>query len=161
MKLVYKIIILFIFSCTFYSCSTVKYFTPVNQEYNTENIANFYISSTNLIVNDLRGDNTDQTKDVIERLMLSSYNIFNNNYKEDNIIITIDIIEHRAFFTFMTWNAETILNLNISNENNVLKNIVINGKHSKFNIRGYATAEEVSQRAFDNAIKDLLDILTY
>ena len=61
----------------------------------------------------------------------------------------------------MTWNAETILNLNISNENNVLKNIVINGKQSKFNIRGYATAEEVSQRAFENAIKDLLDILTY
>ena len=98
MKLVNKIIILSIISCAFYSCSTIKYFTPVNQEFNTESIANFHISSTNLIVNDLRGDNIDQTKDVIERLLLSSYNIFNNNYRGDNIIITVDIIEHRAFF---------------------------------------------------------------
>ena len=159
MKQVKFIIILVLISLVIGGCSTVKYFTPNNQEFDVDNISNFHISSTNLIVNDLRGGNLDNSKDVIERILFSSYSMFNNNFQNENITIIVDIIEHRAFFTFMTWNAETKLNLRISDENNILNETEIKTKDKTFNTGGYKSAEKVAQRSFEKAINELLNIL--
>jgi len=157
MKRINIIILLFI-SFTISGCSTVKYFTPNNQEFNADNISTFNLSSVNLIINDLRGENKDQTKVVIERIIMSLNSMINNNLEGEKIII-IDIIEHKSFFTFMIWNAKTILKLSISDKNKIINEIIIKTNDKTFNLYGYKSAEKVAQRSFEKAMDELIDIL--
>jgi len=145
----------FMFSYLFISCSTVKHYTPNTVNFNVDNSVNIQYNSINLIVNDLRGDNIDQTKNTIANVVLSSL----NNFSKGNSIITIDIIEHRAFFTFMRWNAETILKINISDKNFLMIEQTISASDSIFNTGGYRSAERVTQKSFEKAMNDLINIL--
>jgi len=155
MKRFFIVFLAFLFSWLFFSCSTVKYYTPNTVNFNVDNSVNIPHDSINLIVNDLRGDNIDQTKNTIANIVLYSL----NNLNKGKLIITIDIIEHRAFFTFMRWNAETILKLNISNENSLMIEQAINASDSMFNTGGYRSAERVAQKSFEKAMNDLIEIL--
>jgi len=158
MKRFFIVFLVFLLSWLFISCSTVKHYTPNTENFNVDNSVNIPHDSINLIVNDLRGDNIDQTKNIIAHIVLSSLNNLQNNFNNENSIITIDIIEHRAFFTFMRWNAETILKLNISNENSIIIEQTINANDSIFNTGGYRSAERVAQKSFEKAMNDLMEI---
>ena len=158
MKHFFIVFLAFSFSWLFISCSTVKHYTPNIENFNVDNSVNIPHDSINLIVNDLRGDNIDQTKSIIAHIVLSSLNNLQNNFNNKNTIITIDIIEHRAFFTFMRWNAETIIKLNISNENSIIIEQTINANDSIFNTGGYRSAERVAQKSFEKAMNDLMKI---
>jgi len=158
MKRYFIIFLAFLFSWLFISCSTIKHYTPNAGNFNVDNSVNIPHDSINLIVNDLRGDNIDQTKSIIAHIVLSSLNNLQNKFNNENTIITIDIIEHRAFFIFMRWNAETILKLNISNENSIIIEQTIKANDSIFNTDGYRSAERVAQKSFEKAMNDLLNI---
>jgi len=159
MKHIKEIALIFAIIFLICGCSTVKHFTPDNQEFNAESIANYHSSTVNLIVNDLRSENADQTRNVIERILLSNFDLFYDSYKDENIVITVDIIEHRAFFRFSMWNAETILNISIKSENNMLYETKIEETDRAWNMWGYRTGIEVEQRTFDRAMNELLGIL--
>ena len=58
----------------------------------------------------------------------------------------------------MRWNAETIIKLNISNENSIIIEQTINANDSIFNTGGYRSAERIAQKSFEKAMNDLLKI---
>lgn len=112
---------------------------------------------------DLRpqGENLDGLPEVIKLQIGPALSKSPSINRSGTYILRMDIIEHRAFFTLGNWNASTRLRANLLDfkGNTVGKWDSIGNAH-RSNMWGYATAQAVSQDAYNIAIADMMSTLS-
>jgi hypothetical protein len=98
-------------------------------------------------------ENSEQLVQVIKRKILSD--LSPEKITDDRVLykLNIDIIEHRSFFTLRNWNATTKLRIKLTGpKNNMVGNWIGEINAQRSNMLGYATANAVSQDAYNIAV---------
>ena len=143
-------------------CAQVKVYTPqsVGTQYK---LSGMPADLVRLQVNDLRAekDNSDQLMQVIKGQILSALSPEKITGTRSLYNLQVDIVEQRAFFTSGNWNASTRLQITLLDPNSkVIGNWNANGDAHRSNMWGYSTAKAVTQDSYNNAVAEMMSILS-
>ena len=143
-------------------CTQTKQYAP--QSIGTQyNLSGMPADLVRVQVIDLRAErkNSEQLVQSIKGQVLSALSPRKISGDRNLYNLHIDIIEHRSFFTLGNWNASTKLRIKLlDSKNNIVGNWIADGKAHRSNMWGYATAEAVSQDAYNIAIADMMSTLS-
>jgi hypothetical protein len=151
---------LFIFIIT--GCAQTKQYTPqpISNQYKLSGMSSDLVR---VQVNDLRAEreNSEQLVQAIKGQILSALSPDKIAGNRTLYSLNIDIIEHRSYFTLGNWNAATKFRIKlIDSKNNLIGNWNAYGTAHRSNMWGYATAEAVSQDAYNIAVADMMSTLS-
>jgi hypothetical protein len=131
--------------------------SPITASYT---LNNFSRANTRVIVKDLRAQR-DGSSELISAIQNQIERALAGGRNSGQYVITIDVIEHRSYFTMGNWNALTRLRWRVQRGNgSIIREGQAIGEGHRSNMLGYATANAVSQDAFDAAMADLLSALS-
>lgn len=143
-------------------CAQTKQYTP-NPSTKSYQLSGLPSKVVDVQVNDLRPETADgdSLQNVLRSQVKAALSQNFDGQSADKYILTIDIIEHRSFFTLGNWNASTRLRIRLADSRErKIGQWEASGNSHRSNMWGYATAEAVSQDAYDIAVADMMSSLS-
>lgn len=157
-----KILFLLFFILLLSGCAQTKQYSPqpLAIQYN---LSGMPADIVHVKINDFRAEreNSEQLVQAIRGQILNALSPEKISENQAVYKLIIDIIEHRSFFTLGNWNASTKFRIKlIDPQNNIIDKWNAEGDAHRSNMWGYATAEAVSQDAYNIAIADMMSTLS-